>query len=269
MSEAFAERIYREYMTFFERAERTRRWSVFNDIPWDQAESCPRDPTLALCAETFSGVEMYLPDYVSEGINVMRDNFGQAWFTANWGYEESRHALALREYLLRTGQRTAAQNYAFERTVLGKKWRLPFLTARQMTFYGALQERTTFVIYAKQEALARDKGDALLATIYGLIKRDEMAHSRFYERVGQFLLEEDPQGAKADLAHVFRNFTMPAHDLIPDYDGRVEVMRSAGIDRGVFIREVWLATLKQLGVNRADLPPASAIRATEGASAAR
>ncbi len=250
------ERVYREYMSFFEKSERTRRWSVFNDVPWDKIESCPRDADLALCAETFCGVEMYLPDYVSQGINVVRDFFGQAWFQANWAYEESKHSLVLREYLMRTGQRTFEQVFEFERQIMSKRWTKPFDTARQMTLYGAIQEMTTFVIYNKQERLAREKGDELLAQIYALIARDEIAHCRFYEKVTSLLLEDDPVGTKQDLAFVFRHFTMPAYDLVPSYEDRVRVMRTAGIDRGVFIKDVWLTILKRLGLTRHDLPPA-------------
>jgi acyl-[acyl-carrier-protein] desaturase len=249
------ERLYREYMTFFEKSERTRRWNLFTDIPWDKVEACPRDPDLALCAETFCGVEMYLPDYVSQGINIVRETFGQTWFQANWAYEESKHSLALREYLLRTGQRNMDQVLAYERAIMSKRWQKPFNTARLMTIYGALQEMTTFVIYNKQERLAKARGDELLASIYALIARDEIAHTRFYERVIGVLLEEDPAGVKQDLAYVFRHFTMPAYDLVPDYESRISVMRTAGIDRGVFIKEVWLTVLKRLGLTRHDLPP--------------
>lgn len=266
-----AEKIYREYMSFFEKAEKTRRWSVFDDVPWDLADKCPRDPSLALCAETFSGVEMYLPDYVSQGINVVRESFGQAWFSANWGYEESKHSLTLREYLMRTGQRTYAQIHEFEQQILGKKWSMPFTTPRQMTIYGVIQELATFVIYKKQKRLAKEKGDELLASIYGLIARDEIAHCRFYQDVTKLLLEEDPEGVKQDLAFVFRHFTMPGHDLVPDYGERAEVMRTAGIDRGVFIREVWLKVLEGFGLTRHDLPIIRATRPVQelvGATAA-
>lgn len=255
VSMALHEKVYREYMTFFEKSERTRRWNVFNDVPWDKVDTCPRDADLALCAETFCGVEMYLPDYVSQGIAAVRDTFGQAWFQANWAYEESKHSLVLREYLVRTGQRTFEETVEFERKILGQKWTKPFATGRQMTLYGAIQEMTTFVIYHKQEKVAREKGDELLASIYSLVGRDEIAHCRFYEKIAALLLEEDPEGTKADLAHVFRNFTMPAYDLVPDYDSRIRVMRTAGIDRGVFIKEVWLTCLKRLGLTRHDLPP--------------
>jgi acyl-[acyl-carrier-protein] desaturase len=259
MGATLQEKVYREYMTFFEKAERTRRWSVFNDVPWDKVDSCPRDPELALCAETFCGVEMYLPDYVSQGINVVRDYFGTAWFQANWAYEESKHSITLREYLLRTGQRTMEQTLAYEKQIMARRWQKPFTTCQQMTLYGAIQEMTTFVIYNRQEKLARARGDELLAEIYALIARDEIAHCRFYEKITGLLLEEDPAGVKRDLAHVFRNFTMPAYDLIPDYDDRIKVMRTAGIDRGVFVKDVWLTILKRLGLTRHDLPRLSSV----------
>ena len=78
------EKIFREYMTFFEKAERERRWNVFQDIPWDRVNK-EASEELALCAETFCSVEMYLPDYVSNGINIVRSYFGQAWFQAFLG----------------------------------------------------------------------------------------------------------------------------------------------------------------------------------------
>ncbi len=253
VSRATSEKLYREYMTFFEKAEKHRRWSIFDDIPWDKLASCPKDPVLALCAETFCGVEMYLPDYVGQGINVMRENFGTAWFMANWGYEESKHSLALREYLVRTGQRTTDQIYDYEQSILTKKWSLPFPTARQMSAYGMIQELTTYVFYKKHKQLALDKGDDLLAAIYGLVSRDEIAHFGFYASVSRVLLEEDAEGMKRDLAHVFRHFTMPAYDLVPDYGDRVELMRQAGMDRGAFVREVWLPVLKAIGLTRGEL----------------
>jgi acyl-[acyl-carrier-protein] desaturase len=248
-----SERIYREYMSFFEKAEKHRRWSVFDDIPWDEVDACPRDPLLARCAETFVGVEMYLPDYVGQGINLMRDCFGRAWFMANWGYEESKHSLALREYLRRTGQRSDEDIAAYERVILGKQWQKPFETARQMSCYGMIQELTTYMFYKKHKALAVAKGDNLLAAIYGLISRDEIAHFGFYAAVTRVLLEEDRAGTTRDLAFVFRNFTMPAYDLVPEYDERVKLMREAGMDRNAFVAEVWLPALKAVGLTRTDL----------------
>jgi acyl-[acyl-carrier-protein] desaturase len=249
-----AEKLYRAYMSFFEDAERSRRWRLEDDVPWELAGHCPRDPRLSAAAEAFAGVEMFLPDYVSQGINLVRDRFGQAWFQASWAYEESKHALVLREYLLRTGQRTEEEIFAHERRLLGGRWELPFSTVRQMTLYGALQEMTTFASYKKQEAAARAGGDALLARIYEIVARDEMAHAGFYLKVCKLLLEEDGDGTRADLAHVIRHFRMPATDLIPDWARHEAAMREVGLDRAAFFTEVLLPVLRRLGVDRRELP---------------
>jgi hypothetical protein len=107
-SRALREAFHREFMTFFERAERTRRWNVFTDIAWDRLSGSAQRPDsrLVRCAETFCGVEMYLPDYLRSHLDLMRGDYGRAWFAANWGYEEAKHSLALREYL--TGTSTGA-----------------------------------------------------------------------------------------------------------------------------------------------------------------
>jgi acyl-[acyl-carrier-protein] desaturase len=257
-SEAFREAVYREYMEFFELAEKNRRWSVFTDVPWDELDEKSYDSQAALCAETFVGVESYLPDYVSGGINCVRDMFGQAWFSANWGYEESKHALALREYLVRSGQRTKQQMLDYEKAILSQRWQLPFQTPRQMTFYGVVQEQATFMMYKHQRALAQNRGDLVLDTIYGFIARDEAAHADFYRKVTALELEDDREGAIKDMAFVFANFQMPGKDLVPDYDSRTEVMRqTGGVDRTVFLKEVWFPTLKRLGVTREEVTKAS------------
>ena len=250
-SDSFRQAVYREYMSFFERAEKNRRWNPFNDVPWDELDESTYSPLAALNAETFVGVECYLPDYVAQGINCVRSMFGQAWFSANWGYEESKHALTLREYLVRSGQRTETEMFEYEKAILANQWKMPFETARQMTFYGAVQELATFMMYKHQLQLAKARGDNVLAAIYGFIARDEAAHADFYRRVTQLELEEDRTGSVRDMAIVFKNFRMPGTDLVPDYQSRTEQMRSTGgVDRGVFLKEVWFPTLKKLGISR-------------------
>src|SRR5262245_24514095 len=224
--DAFREAVYREYLDFFEKAERKRRWNVFTDVPWDKLDPAAADPEAALLAETFLGVEMYLPDYIAGGLDRVRETFGQAWFQAAWGYEESKHALALREYLVRSGQRSPEDLVAFERAILSRRWQPPFASARQMTFYGYLQELSTFMLYGRQLERAGALGDAVLAAVYGFIARDEAAHADFYRRVLRLELAEDRAGTIRDMAEVFRNFRMPAEDLVPDYTARTERMRA-------------------------------------------
>jgi acyl-[acyl-carrier-protein] desaturase len=264
-SDAFREAVYREYMEFFEKAERNRRWNVFNDVPWDELDPAKNNEEAALLAETFTGVEMYLPDYVAGGINIVRNTFGQGWFNANWAYEESKHAFALREWLVKSGQRTQAQMFEFEKQILSKKWDLPFKTARQMTFYGTVQEQATFMMYKHQLELARERGDNVLATIYLHISKDEAAHADFYRKVIALELAEDREGTISDMAWVFKNFRMPADELVPDYEMRTQKMReSGGVDRGVFLKEVWFPTLKKLDVTRQEITAASAKHRKDG-----
>jgi acyl-[acyl-carrier-protein] desaturase len=251
------ERLYRLYATFFDKAEQERRWNPYRDVPY---EKIPKevDPTLVAIAETFCCVESYLPDYVSKGMNVVRPYFGQAWFSANWGYEESKHSVALLEYLLRSGARTPEQMFDLQSSLMGKEWDLPFKTARQMTIYGCLQEMATFVIYVKQEQRAKESGDECLSAIFRLNARDEIAHTRFYQDVTKVLLEEDREGTLRDIAFVAKNFQMPGVNLVPDYDERVKVMREeGGIDRGVFLQKVFFPVLKYLEVTRQDLQTAT------------
>src|SRR5262245_39741715 len=53
---------YKLFRDYFDVAERRRRWSIADDVPWDQ---CNRslNPAVAEVVVTFCAVELYLPDY--------------------------------------------------------------------------------------------------------------------------------------------------------------------------------------------------------------
>ena len=252
------ERVYRLYATFFDKAEQERRWNPFRDVPWDKIPREGAHPILTTVAETFCCVESYLPDYVAKGINLVRPYFGQTWFAANWGYEESKHSIALLEYLLRSGARTPEQMFDLQNRLMENEWQLPFDTARRMTIYGCFQEMATFVIYVKQEQRAKELGDECLATIFRLNARDEIAHTRFYQDVTKVLMEEDRVGTLRDIAHVAKHFQMPGVGIVPDYDERIKVMREEGkVDRSVFLQKVFFPVLKYLDVTRQELQEAA------------
>ncbi|OJH34955.1 acyl-ACP desaturase [Cystobacter ferrugineus] len=239
------------YMSFFETAEKKRRWSVYEDIPWDRLDPSVYDEGRAMNVETFCGVELYLPDYLGQGVNLVRENFGRAWFQANWGYEESKHGLALRMYLLKTGLRTEEQLRGLEDAIAARPWRLPWDTPRRMTCYGAIQEASTLLAYARQLEDAQAGKDEVLATIYRLIARDEAAHQQFYRAVLKLELEEHRHETLEDLALVSVGFRMPAIDLLPDSERRVETLRMHNsFNRWGFFLKVWMPLLKLLGVSR-------------------
>ena len=249
-------RLYEMYKTFFDKAEQERRWNPLRDVPYEKINREVPE-SMIVVAETFCCVESFLPDYVASGINVVRPFFGQAWFSANWAYEESKHSIALMEYLLRSGRRTEEQMFDLQADLMEAKWTMPFSTAQQMTIYGCFQEMATFVIYVKQEQSAKAVGDECLSSIFRLNARDEIAHCRFYEDVVKVLLEEDRQTTLRDIAHVAKHFQMPGVGIVPNYDDRIKVMREEGkVDRAVFLQKVFFPVLKYLEVTRQELQDA-------------
>ncbi|QQS46339.1 MAG: acyl-ACP desaturase [Acidobacteriota bacterium] len=246
------ERMYRAYQDFFVTGEKKRRWNPFSDIPWEKVRQDKVTEDDAICLETFCGVELYVPDYTANGLNMTRAIFGAAWFEACWGYEESKHSLAYRTYLIESGLRTEEQYAEFERKIFGKVWKLPFNTWRQMTIYGALQESATYLIYRTQLEKAKEIGNKVLEKIYYLISRDEAAHRGFYQKVLGYELEEDRKGTLDDLAHVVFNFEMPGVGLIPEYEDRLKI-NGVGISPQHFLQHAVFPLLRNVGTSRSEL----------------
>ena len=134
------DQFYELYREYFRHAENGRRWNVERDIPWSQCNPQTSEK-VAQAVEAFMAVEMYLPDYTSKILHLVRHSRGRAWFQANWGYEESKHSLALEEWLVQSGKRTEAQAREYSDALLQKEWELPFETPRQMMIYTTLQDR--------------------------------------------------------------------------------------------------------------------------------
>src|SRR5271165_2080488 len=100
--------LLRHYRDYFDKAERKRRWRIADDIPWNECNP-NLDPAIADVVETFCAVELYLPDYITKILPLVRNSKGRAWFYANWGYEESKHSIALADWLLFSKQRSDEQ----------------------------------------------------------------------------------------------------------------------------------------------------------------
>src|SRR5260370_29036979 len=124
------DKFYRAYMDFFEVAERKRRWNLFEDVPWDKLSSRTNAEERAIRIETYCAEEMYLPDYTDVGNELLRGVFGLAWFQSAWSYEESRHGLVFREYLIRSGLRTQEQFDQLESDVFSMRAKAPSATPR-------------------------------------------------------------------------------------------------------------------------------------------
>lgn len=245
--------LYRLYREFFDRAEKKRRWSLVDDIPWHQA-SREAEPVVADVVETFCTVELYLPDYISKALPMIRRNRGWAWFHANWGYEESKHSMALGDWLLRSGFRTEEQMADLEDRVFQHEWNLPVDSPSGMLVYAMVQELATFLHYRNLLQRVRRRGDPALVRVLELVSVDERAHHAFYRRVVQLFLELDRETTLEQLRRVLNGFSMPAVHLLADSQQRAAAIRSLEIfNEEIFLRDVYYPLLETLGVSRHEL----------------
>lgn len=253
VSAEFENQFYDLYRLFFRRAEHDRRWNVEKDIPWGKCNPKTTDQ-VALIVESFMAVELFLPDYTSKILQLIRQSRGRAWFQANWGYEESKHSLALEEWLLHSGKRTKAEVDAFSDAVLNNEWNLPYATARQMMIYTVFQELATGLNYKNLRRKAIEQGDEALSTALSFIARDESAHYQFFQDGVKLYLKADRDGTLRDMQHVLATFRMPAQSLIPNWEHRGKTIIGEKIfsDR-IFFTDIVRPVLNVLGTTRHEL----------------
>jgi acyl-[acyl-carrier-protein] desaturase len=256
--------IYHLYRDYFNKAEKRRRWSLETDIPW---ESCNRDlnPAIADVVESFCAVELFLPDYIGKILPLIRGYRGRAWFAANWGYEESKHSLALGDWLVKSGQRTEAQLEAVNQYAVDHEWTLPMDDVRGMVCYSMVQELATWLHYRNLRHLVREQDDPALNALLGLVQVDERAHFDFFCKLVKLHLADDRPGTLEQLRRVFSHFLMPAFHMFPDGARRKAAVQALGIfDDNVFIEGVYLPILETLGVTRTEMRTRAARKSHAG-----
>lgn len=250
LEDEFLESFYR----YFKNAEEKRRWNMDRDIPWELAHGSQASDVTALIVESFSAVEMFLPDYTHRIMELVRRSRGRAWFQANWGYEESKHSMVLDRWLLTSGKRTEAQMEEFERSLLGAEWNLPFETPRQMIIYTMVQELATGVNYTNLRRRAADEGDACLEKVLRWVSADESAHYNFFRRGVKAFMALEPEETVRDIKFVFDHFTMPAHALIPGWDERGATIEAAGVyGPRVYLAKIRRPVIEDLQLTREQL----------------
>ncbi len=241
---------YRELIKYLKLAEEKRRWNVFNDIPWHEANPSSSEE-MAQCTETFCAVEMYLPDFTAKLLLMIRRSRGRAWFHVNWGYEESKHSMALDAWLLSSGHRSEKQRKEFEQLLLGQEWELPFDHPRQMVCYTMIQELATFWNYRNLERFAIDQKDPALTTALRLISVDERVHYNFFRNVVKEWMKHDEAGTVEDLKYVFEHFSMPGDAQIPGYKERARILAKTGIyGPREYVKLVKNPVLEDLGLSK-------------------
>ena len=244
---------YRLYRDYFNRAEKKRRWSLEDDIPWGKVNPS-LDPAVGDVVESFCAVELFLPDYVASGMALFRPSRACTWFYANWGYEESKHSLALGDWLLRSGMRTDEQMADLEGRVLGQQWDLPHDSPVAMLIYAMVQELATGMTYRNLRRQVGAGADPALDRLLGFLGVDEQSHHHFFLQAVRLYLRHDRPGTLRQLARVLDGFAMPAIEDLADGRQRVEAIRALGVfDPLIYVREVYHPISVALNVKRSDL----------------
>jgi acyl-[acyl-carrier-protein] desaturase len=245
--------LYRLYREFFDKAERKRRWSLQEDIPW-KACNPEIDPAVADVVESFLTVELYLPDYVANAMTKWRGSRASTWFYANWGYEESKHSLALGDWLLRSKLRTDEQMADLEGKVFQWQWQVPHDNPVAMLAYAMTQELATGLTYRNLQQRVSESRDPALSKLLGFLGVDEQAHHDFFRRAVQLFLQHDRPGTIHQLHRVLHNFSMPAIHAQVDGQRRIDAIEALHIfDGQMYVRDVYMPILSSLGVSRLEL----------------
>lgn len=247
--------LWRLYRDFFDKAERKRRWHVRDDVPWNE---CNRNlpGVVADVIETFCCVELYLPDYTGKVLPLIRPSKGTTWFYANWGYEESKHSLALNDWLIQSGHRSEEYMTDLERRVFEREWNLPEDSRIGMLAYAMVQEQATFLNYRNlRQRIQNMGGDPALEAVLKHITIDEAAHHGFFFDCFAMFLKLDREAGLEALRHVLDGFQMPAiHDLLDDSPRRQAQVRELEIfNEEIFFRDVYMFVLSNLGVTKAEM----------------
>ena len=246
--------IAKHFREYFDLAERKRRWSIREDVPWDQ---CNRslNPAVADIVETFCAVELYLPDYLSKLIPQVRANRGRAWMLANWGYEECKHSMVLEDWLLHSHMRREEQVADMHQEVFAQEWDLPYDNARAMVVYTMLQELATQINYVRlREVVVREGGCPALQKALTLVAVDEAAHADFFRKLVGIYLRHDRQGTLEQMRRVLNTFKMPAlHILAGSLNRSAQIKDLRIFDEEIFLTKVYEPIVTKLGVSKQEL----------------
>jgi acyl-[acyl-carrier-protein] desaturase len=253
--------LWRLYRAFFDQSERTRRWSVAEDIAWEECNK-GLDPVIADVVESFCVVELYLPDYLASAVNRSRASRAQTWFYANWGYEESKHSLALGDWLLKSGARSEERMADLANHVFANAWQVPHDSHVAMIAYAMVQERATALNYRNlRHQVQEHGGDPALERLLMLLSVDEQTHHKFFRDYMQILLHHDREGTLEQMRRVLAGFAMPALYMLADGRQRAARIKELNIfNEEIYYREVYVPVMESLGLKRSDLRDRSTIK---------
>ena len=241
------------YRWYSEQSQRRRNWHADTCVDW-RAVRRDHSDAVATIIEGFFAVEQYTPDYVGPLLNLIRESYGRTQWHLYWGAEEVRHADLWRNAVMALGRRDQPWIEEYTSELRRHEWALPWDSARHVLFYQVIQERATQVSYLNLGLAVNGKmprlqtpSDAALAAACRLISVDEAAHYGFFVEVARLFLYYEPEDSIEALTDVLRHFTMPAREIIPNYDTFGQVLHDCGVfGRTIHYRDVVRVVLDTL-----------------------
>jgi acyl-[acyl-carrier-protein] desaturase len=234
------------FESYFTKAMKVRNW-VPNELPIKEMHQLGHklSPDTVTMIQAYLGVEEYVGDYVQDGLDLFHNNRVRRNLQLAWGMEELKHGWAWELVLLHSEQRTEAQLHEYIEEVLSHKWTMrenhPGLeTPLGVLCYAMVQERATYFNYEEMRKRIRDEyGLPAKASVderrrghqsgaagaFQIVGRDEIAHHGIFLDLTRIHLRYLPDETLETLLKVFRGFTMPALDLIPDSQALEDAMK--------------------------------------------
>ena len=231
---------------YFYKAMKVRNW-VPNELPIKEMHEFGHllSPDTVTIIQAYLGVEEYVGDYVQDGLELFHNNRVRRNLQLAWGMEELKHGWAWELVLLHSGLRTETQLKEYLEEVMSHKWTMrenhPGLeTPLGVLCYAMVQERATYFNYDEMRKRIRseyglpDKAtpeerkrghQTGAAGAFQIVGRDEIAHHGIFLELTRIHMRYMPEETLETLLKVFRGFTMPALDFIPDGAELEEAMR--------------------------------------------
>lgn len=235
--EPAAERLYNRHMGV------AKEWFPHEYIPWARGRDfdperpwSPSDADFgvdgwtlpdAVRAALFVNLltEDNLPYYTRDVSTIFGSDSAYGAWARNWTAEESRHAIAIRDYLTVT---RALDPVELERA------RMQQVRGAQVPVLGSLYEALAYL--SMQELATRIShrntgkliGDQAGQDIMLRVGNDENLHYLFYRDLASAALEVAPSEMMIGIELAVRNFAMPGTG-IPDFTNHAKKIASAGI----------------------------------------
>lgn len=245
------------YRWYTSRSQVTRNWNPDSSFDWRQIRHDLSEQVRQVL-QGFFAVEQYAPDYTARGLDVVRRSHGRSHFQMRWGSEEEKHADTWENAVLFSRSRTPQQLEEYKYQLKRKSWELPWEDPLHIIIYTVFQERATQLNYLNLAKIARglsDKPehatdvDPVLAKVAQTIAVDEAAHYNFFLEGARLFLYYYPLETLEAIRDVLGRFTMPAQELVPDWDVFFEAVYRSGVyGPRQYSRDVVAVALAQFGV---------------------